>query len=198
MTHQTRHRVALFGGSFDPPHLCHVLAAAYTLWRADVDEVWVVPVYRHAFGKTLSPFEIRCAMLEAALAHLGPRIRVHRIEEQLGRQSTEPTYTIDTVEALLAEHPELELTFVCGTDLFLHRHRWRRWEDLKDRLRFFVLGRDGNPDPDGVTVHTHLPALSSTQIRAHVASKQPLNHLVPPSVLALIKTHRLYLEEVRA
>ncbi len=181
-------RIALYGGSFDPPHICHVLAATWVLCREDVDELRVVPVFQHAFGKRMAPFELRCAMIEAAMAHLGPRIRVDRVEQRRGGTS----YTIDTVEALLAEHPGAELAFVGGTDLFRDRHRWKRWDDLQRLMRFIILGRDGEPDPPGATIAARLPPVSSTDIRARIASGQPVGHLVPPGALDLIEAHGLY------
>ena len=83
-------RVALYGGSFDPPHQCHVLVATWALCRGGVDEVWLVPALGHAFGKRLTPFETRCRMAAAAVAHLGPRVRVEPIEGRLPA----PSYTM--------------------------------------------------------------------------------------------------------
>ena len=114
--------VALYGGSFDPPHLCHVLTASWVVCLPGVDEVRVVPVFRHAFGKEMAPFDTRCEMLEAALGHLGPRVVVDRIEARLVRGGG-TNYTIDTVRAVLAEEPGTRLRFVGGTDLFESRTR---------------------------------------------------------------------------
>ena len=71
-------RVALFGGSFNPPHVAHQLAALYVLETAPVDELWFVPAFEHAFGKPLAPFDDRLAMCELAAAALGPRVARQR------------------------------------------------------------------------------------------------------------------------
>ena len=78
-------RIALFGGSFNPPHLAHSLVALYVLETAPVDELWITPTFRHAFGKDLASYDDRIAMCELAAAALGPRVRVSRAEEDAAR-----------------------------------------------------------------------------------------------------------------
>lgn len=189
--HPPARRVALYGGSFDPPHIGHVLAATWVVTREPVDELRVIPVYRHAFGKHSTPFAVRCEMAQAAFAHLAPRVTVSRIEERLGGTS----YTIDTVRALLAEAPPgaLSLSFVCGTDVYAERERWKEWDTLRSLLRFLVLGRDGAPDPPPeVEIRAWLPDVSSTDIRRRVRDGAPWGHLVPEPVRALIQREGLY------
>ena len=78
-------RTAFFGGSFNPPHVGHFLAAAWVLCSGEVDEVWMVPCYKHAFGKALLPYEHRLAMCRLGAGLLNPeRIRLSNIEEELG------------------------------------------------------------------------------------------------------------------
>jgi nicotinic acid mononucleotide adenylyltransferase len=76
-------RVALFGGSFNPPHAAHQLVALYVLETQPVDELWFVPTYAHPFGKQLATYEHRIAMCELAAAALGPRARVSQVEAEL-------------------------------------------------------------------------------------------------------------------
>ena len=85
----TRTRVALFGGSFNPPHMGHVLAVAYVLGVGLVDRVLVVPVFEHALGKQLVPFQHRLEMARRAFGWL-PRVEVSTIEEQLGAKAQYP------------------------------------------------------------------------------------------------------------
>lgn len=182
-------RVALYGGSFDPPHVCHVLIASFAICRLPIDELRVIPVYKHAFGKAMAPYAQRVAMLEAALAHLGPRVRVDRVEERL----EETSYTIDTVRALLAEEPDLKLTFLAGTDLFASRHRWKEWAALDQLIDFAVFGRDGEPDPPDAEILVRLPPISSTDVRRRIGAGEPVNHLIGPDVRSIISDHALYL-----
>lgn len=185
----TGKRVALYGGSFNPPHQCHVLVATWVLCRGGVDEVWLLPALGHPFGKALAPFETRCRMLASAMAHLGPRVRVEPIEGTLPA----PSYTIDTVKALLAREPDLELTLVMGADAFAERHAWKSWDALERLIggRVLVVGRGA----DAGTADFALPDLSSTDIRRRVAAGEPYWWLVPEGVRAIIEADGLYRAE---
>ena len=181
-------RIGLYGGSFDPPHVAHVLAATWALCRADLDELRVVPAFRHAFGKAMAPYDLRCAMAEAAFGHLAPAVVVDRIESRLDGVS----YTIHTVQALLDEHPGATIVLVVGADAWASRARWHRWGELEPLVEPCVLGREGDPPPEGVDVAVTLPEVSSTAIRAAVAAAEPYDHLVCPEARAVIEQHGLY------
>src|SRR4051812_6311472 len=100
-------RVALYGGSFNPPHLSHQLAMVCALSTAPIDELWMVPTYKHPFDKPLAPFADRVRMCELAAAPFTP-VRVCRIEEELAGES----YTLRTVKALQARHPWHQFSLV--------------------------------------------------------------------------------------
>ncbi len=164
-------RVGLLGGSFNPPHVCHLLASVYALDTARLDAVWWLPVHRHAFSKDrqLAPWEHRLALCEAATEGWA-RIAVSRIEERL----EPPSYTIQTVEALRADHPEIDFSWIIGSDLLPELPLWHRWEQLKEELEFLVIARDGSPLelPEGARVsvrHLALPNISSSTVRAELA-----------------------------
>lgn len=210
-------RVALFGGSFDPPHIGHQLACLYVLETHPVDEVWIMPVFRHAFDKRSAPFAHRVAMCQRMAAALGPRVRVSTVEEQLGG----PSYTLVTVQALQKQHPEHAFALVIGSDLVRERERWFNFPELAQRVPFIVLGRSGGvgtrPSPHDAAVAgtdsvstaavvptdlrhaepVELPAVSSTEVRARLAAASHTGQLptgwVPRSVLAYIQEQRLYL-----
>src|SRR5678816_1236754 len=93
-------RVAIFGGSFNPPHVAHMLAVVYALSTQQIERVLVVPVFQHPFAKELAPFEDRLAMARLALGWL-PRTEVSTIERELGGESR----TLRTIEALADRHP---------------------------------------------------------------------------------------------
>src|SRR5882762_10166540 len=96
-------RVAVFGGSFNPPHAAHQLVALYVLETQPVDELWFVPTYAHPFGKPLAAYDHRLAMCELAAAPLGPRVRVSRAEAELAqRPDFVASRTLDLVEHLAA------------------------------------------------------------------------------------------------
>jgi len=105
--------VALYGGSFNPPHCAHQMVALYVLETAPVDELWLVPAGLHAHGKPLAPFADRLAMCTRAAAPLGPRVKVSDIEQTLGGESR----TLRTVRRLQQLFPEHVFSLVIGADL---------------------------------------------------------------------------------
>src|SRR5262245_13785522 len=133
-------QIALFGGSFNPPHVAHQLACAYVLASARVDELWMVPTFKHPFDKQLAPFADRVAMCERAAAIFGGKVKVSRIEGELGGDS----YTLRTVKALAAQHPGDRFFLVIGSDLVAEREKWHGWPELKALVEFIVVGRGEN------------------------------------------------------
>src|SRR3954471_13720179 len=175
-------RVALFGGSFNPPHVAHQLAALYVLETAPVDELWFVPAFEHAFGKPLVPFEDRLAMCELAAAALGPRVRVSDVERTLGGRSL----TLRTVRRLTELHPEHSFSLVIGSDLLGDVATWYGGDELARTIPFIVVGRSGRGLPPGSTPAVAMPVVSSTAVRAALAAGEPVEALVPRAVLDYI------------
>lgn len=182
--------IALYGGSFNPPHISHVLAVTYVLATQPIDEVWVVPCFQHPFAKELVPFEHRFAMSELAMGWL-PRTSISRVEEELGGESR----TLRTVEHLYEAHPEHQFRLVVGADALIDRDRWLGFERLAELAPFIVLGRagvsvEGAPPP-------MLPEISSTFVRESLREGQieALENLVPRAVLSYIEAHALYRDE---
>src|SRR5258708_6526963 len=137
--------IALFGGSFDPPHVAHQMACLYALSTQGVDEVWMVPCYQHPFDKRSAPFGHRAAMCRLAAALLAPRVRVSTIEEERGG----PSYTLLTVQELRRRHPEHRFSVMIGADLLRERERWYGWPELRRLADFLVIGRAGVAPPPG-------------------------------------------------
>ena len=186
--------VALFGGSFNPPHAAHQLVALYVLETCDVDELWFVPTFAHPFGKPLASYEHRVAMCELAAAPLGPRARVSRAEEQLAqRPGFVASRTLDLVE-LLAEQPGRSFRLVVGADILGETDQWYRWADVVERAPPIVVGRSGYAVPPGAAdTGVAMPEISATRIRELVAAGDPrAASLVPGSVLRYIAGHGLY------
>jgi nicotinate-nucleotide adenylyltransferase len=189
-------RVALFGGSFNPPHVAHQLVALYLLETQPIDEVWFVPVYAHAFGKQLASYEHRVAMCELAIVALGPRVKVSRAEEELAkRPGFVANRTIDLIDHLAAQGHELRLAV--GTDILSETHKWYRWDDVVARAPLIVIGRAGHAVPAGSTVTgVTMPEVSSTRIRELLgrpgSSDDELRNLLPRDILVYIARHDLY------
>ena len=185
-------QVAVYGGSFDPPHVGHVLAAEYVLRAGGFDRVVVVPVFAHAFGKTLAPFEHRVAMTRLAMPHL-ERVEVSTIEEELGA----PSLTLRTLAALISRHPDWACRLVVGADVLAEKHRWHAWDEVVRLAPLFLLGRAGVEDAE--SPEAVLPEVSSTEVRAALSHRTgsarddaTLAHLVPRAVLEYIDAKGLY------
>jgi nicotinate-nucleotide adenylyltransferase len=182
-------RVALFGGSFNPPHVGHQLAALYVLETSPVDELWMIPCFRHPFDKHLEPFEDRLEMCQRAAAALGPRARVSDIERQLGDESR----TLRTVRALEARHPGHRFSLVIGGDLVGETAGWYGADELRRALPFIVVGRAGSSgQEDSARPEVEMPAVSSTEIRRALREGRPVTGLVSRSVLDYIYARGLF------
>ncbi len=187
MAAEEKRRVAFFGGSFNPPHVGHVLAVAYALSTAPVDEVLVVPVHRHPFSKELIPFADRLAMCRLAFGWL-PGAVISTVEEELGGESL----TLRTLEHLTAQHPDWSLRLLVGADVLGDLHKWHRWDRVSALAPPLVLGRAGIERSDAP--EPMLPRVSSTEIRTALGKGDldALRALVPSRVLDHIAAAGLY------
>jgi nicotinate-nucleotide adenylyltransferase len=183
-------RLGVYGGSFNPPHVAHVLLAAYALATGRFDRVLVVPVFAHAFDKGLASFEHRVRMCELAFAPLSGT-EISRIESELPT----PSRTLFTLQALTERYPRAELRLLVGADVLPEAHKWYAFDAVVRLAPLFVVGREGlaAPGPSGFA----LPPVSSTRIRELLAAAGPsveaeLGELVPATVLDYVREHELY------
>jgi nicotinate-nucleotide adenylyltransferase len=180
--------VAVFGGSFNPPHIGHVLAVAYVLACTDVDRALVVPCFRHPFAKSLAPFEDRLEMCRLAYADLA-RVEISAIEAELGGDSL----TVRTLERLAHRHPEWSMRLVVGTDVVAEMDRWTAPDRVRALAPPLVLARAGVPVPEGVDAAPGvLPEVSSTIVRQALSRGEPLEPWVPRRVLDYAHARGLY------
>lgn len=177
-------RVALYGGSFNPPHLAHQLAGLYVLETQEIDELWLVPCFKHPFEKSLAPFEDRLEMCRRAAAALGPRAKVSDCEGRLGGESR----TLLTVTALRAENAGTEFSWIVGADLVRELPSWYRADELQRLVRLIVVGRAGFDSGDLPA----MPAVSSSEVRRRLAAGESVDALVSRSVLDYVRQRKLY------
>jgi nicotinate-nucleotide adenylyltransferase len=179
--------VFIFGGSFNPPHIAHVLAVSYVLATEDADQVAVVPCYLHPFAKELAPFADRFAMCERAMGWL-PRTTVLRVEEELGGESR----TLRTVEHLAKVHPDWRMRLVLGADVLLEGPRWQGFDRVTELAPPVILGRAGVVTPQAP--RALLPEVSSSAIREAIGNGRmdEVAALLPRDVLTYIEANRLY------
>jgi nicotinate-nucleotide adenylyltransferase len=182
-------RVAVYGGSFDPPHVGHVLAVSYVLSVGLVERVVVVPVFQHAFEKALTSYDDRLALCRAAFRAI-PEASVSEIERGL------PSYTLRTVSALKEERPQDDLFLLLGADTFAETPKWHRFEELAALAPPIVLGRVGSAEvgaPPPV-----LPGISSTEVRDWLSRSgesgmaELISMAVPAAVQEEIEARQLY------
>ena len=182
-------RIGVFGGSFDPVHHGHLIAAQSLAESLALDEVRLVvarsqPLKRDGHGAAA---EHRAAM--TALAVRGDaRLIADRTE--LGREG--PSFTVDTLRAFRAAAPQAELVLLLGTDAAREFPRWREADAIRSMARVEVFARAGDPG-EGRTVPR--VEISSTAIRERVRRGEPIRYLVPDAVAEYIAAHRLYGEE---
>jgi nicotinate-nucleotide adenylyltransferase len=178
--------IALLGGSFNPPHVAHVMAAYWVLETQDVSEAWLLPSFRHPFGKALAPFEDRVRMCELA-ARAVRGLHVCTAEAEL---ADDPLVgkTARTLEHLAAKHPTYRFALVVGTDVLADAPKWYRWDRVQQLARIVVVGRQGWAGE----ATPALPAISSTEVRARIARGEDVSALLPRRVLEYVRERGLY------
>jgi nicotinate-nucleotide adenylyltransferase len=187
-------RLGLFGGSFDPVHHGHLLAARALGESLGLAEVRLVPAGTQPFkqGRHWAAARDRAAMVALAVGG-EPGLAVERLEVE----RTGPSYTVDTVRALLAASPGVELTVFVGSDAAAELAQWKEADQLRRLARVVVFRRAGAPVPGVGLEEAEVPAfeVSSTEIRARVQAGRSIRYLVPDVVAEYIASHRLYRQE---
>jgi nicotinate-nucleotide adenylyltransferase len=179
--------VALLGGSFNPPHVAHLMAAYWALATQDVSEVWLLPTFRHPFGKALAPFEDRVRMCELAARHVRG-VAVCGAEGEL-RDDPLVGKTARTLEHLAQKHPGHRFALLVGADILPDTDKWYRWDLVQALARIVVVGREGYPPVPG---SPSLPRISSTEVRERIARGEDVSGLVPRKVREYLDARGLY------
>ncbi len=159
-------RVAVFGGSFDPPHMGHVLVPPWVFARGYADRVLVVPTFRHPFGKTSAPFLRRLALSRLAFRGQAPRVQVSDLESRLAGDGDGLVYTVHLLEAVARRNPGARVRLVVGSDILAsgQHERWHSWPDITARFDPVVVPRAGHA-PSEVCM---LPEVSSREVRGRI------------------------------
>lgn len=193
-------RTGVFGGAFDPPHQAHRALLESAIAELALDCVHVVPTGQawHK-ARVLTPAVHRLAMAERAFGHL----RGVQVDAQETRRCG-PSYTIDTLRSMLAAKPGAELFLIVGADQAAALTQWRAWQEIVQTAIICVADREDSSmasalfDAEklfpGRFYHLKMPALtiSATQIRATIATRQPVETLVSDAVARYIADHHLY------
>jgi nicotinate-nucleotide adenylyltransferase len=187
-------RIGVMGGTFDPIHHGHLVAASEVAQSFDLDEVIFVPTGQPWQKDDVSLSEHRYLMTVIATAS-NPRFTVSRVDiDRAG-----PTYTIDTLRELKKQRPAAELFFITGADAIAQILSWRDHDELWDLAHFVAVSRPGHvlstaglPTDDVSQLEIPALAISSTDCRDRVEHGNPVWYLVPDGVVQYIAKHHLY------
>lgn len=194
----TSQRIGVFGGTFDPVHVGHLVAAVNARHTLQLDRVVLMVAnvpWQKAGMRQVTPADDRYAMVAAAVSGV-PGLEASRLEIDRGG----PSYTADTVAALRLAHPGAELFVIVGWDVSSELASWERFEEVRDLATLVVVNRPGAPAPVGLVqegwrlVEVAVPNLeiSSTDLRARAATGRPLDYLVPEAAVRVIRQRGLY------
>ncbi|MBN2204327.1 MAG: nicotinate (nicotinamide) nucleotide adenylyltransferase [Thermoleophilia bacterium] len=195
-----RRRVGVLGGSFNPPHLGHLVIASEAFYQLGLERVVFVPAADppHKTVADATPAAVRVEMTRLAIAG-DERFCVSTIELDRGLK-----YTVDTLRALAGEYPGAELVFIMGSDSLLQFEAWHEPQAILELCRLAVAVRAGDDERrlDAVAaglgrrralvLRTPLIAVSSTDLRSRVRMDMPLTYLVPRAVEEYVRRHDLY------
>ncbi|QDB79754.1 nicotinate-nucleotide adenylyltransferase [Georgenia sp. 311] len=197
MTERQAHRIGVMGGTFDPIHHGHLVAASEVADVFSLDQVLFVPTGEPVFkqDREVTAAEHRYLMTVIATAS-NPRFNVSRVD--IDRPGL--TYTIDTLRELRSTYPDAELFFITGADVLPEILRWKDADELWSLAHFVGVNRPGHHLDDtglpssGVSLmEVPAMAISSTDCRDRVRAGMPVWYLVPDGVVQYIHKHGLYL-----
>lgn len=165
-------KIALFGGSFNPPHNSHVRAIKKLAALKEFGEVWVLPSAQHPFNKELAPFKARVQMLRLCLRNIR-KVKIVRIENELPK----PNKTIDTIYALKKEFPTYEFSLIIGSDLLEEIRSWKDYKKIESEVEIIVIPRKGikHKECPYRLLNFDLPEISSSDIRK--ATRKNTHHI---------------------
>ena len=198
-------RIGIFGGTFDPPHLGHLILAERCREAASLDEVWFLPSFQppHKLERMLTRFDTRCELVSLAIVGQ-PSFKVSRFESEI----PPPSFTTETLRHLHERHPQDEFHLIIGSDSLADFPAWYHPERIVTQAHLIVVARPGTElistnqlaEKIGVAasaihiqlVESPLIAISSTEIRERVLAGKTIRYLVPRAVEEFIRERRLY------
>lgn len=191
---RARPRVGVMGGTFDPIHHGHLVAASEVAQHFDLDEVVFVPTGEPYQKRGVTPGEHRYLMTVIATAS-NPNFTVSRVD--IDRDG--PTFTIDTLRDLHEQRPDVDLIFISGADAVAQIVDWKDSRELFSLAHFVAVSRPGHrlsvsglPEHDVSLLEVPALAISSTDCRSRVSRGFPVWYLVPDGVVQYISKHDLY------
>lgn len=183
-------RIGLLGGTFDPPHIGHLLLAEEVRTELDLNEIWFIPTHVTPHKSVGTTAEHRTNMVELAVCN-HPYLKTSLIEMERSGKS----YTYDTIQLLKKQNPDAVFYFIIGGDMIQTLDSWYRIDELRKLVKFIGVSRSAYPKMTDTMVQVlEIPLfdLSSTEIRSRVKRLLPIQYYVTDEVAAYIKEHKLY------
>ncbi|NMB84356.1 nicotinate (nicotinamide) nucleotide adenylyltransferase [Candidatus Roizmanbacteria bacterium] len=199
-------KIAILGGSFDPPHLGHWSVALQVKEMLKMDEVWLMPCASHPFNKKMSPANDRLAMTGFLVdEELGIKVSDFEIKKD------KISYTVDTLDKLTRLFPDYQINWVIGSDQIKEFARWYHWQDIIERYPLIVFPRERNHLNLGESFKKYtglkkippsvifldqpeviISTISSTAIKKRLVNNQSIRFFVPEKVEKYIREKKLY------
>jgi len=189
-------KLGIFGGTFDPPHIGHLIVADDVMSALELDRIVFVPTGTHPLkgDKVDTPSHLRLKMIQAATADAQRFVVDDRELRRIG-----PSYTVDTITEYSEEFPNAELYLLVGSDILNEFHRWHNVISISERAHIVVMSRPDAPgtfdpttDLDAMRVDVTHVDISSSDIRERARSGRPFRYLVPERVYEIIAEYSLY------
>jgi len=184
--------VAIYGGSFNPPHAGHQIACMWLIEALNVYKIVVAPTYQHYFGKELIDFNHRVTMCELMVKRFGNRAFAVPVERSLPKPNT----TLELVKIIQQYYPNNPIAVVIGTDLIPSLHKWHSWDEVVRLAKIVAVGRTGfNKVYSPYDIYQYpieLSAVSSTAIRNRIEEGEDITGMLPSSIKEYIERHNLY------
>lgn len=184
-------RIGLFGGTFDPPHYGHLIAAQDACEALALDRILFIPAGSppHKQERRLTPAAVRVEMVRQAIAGDARFVLDDRETRRRG-----PSYTVDTLRDLRRESPDAEFHLLIGSDQYAELDTWRGVPEIRRLSRIAVLDREGAGAVGGEDQRVRVTRvdISASDLRRRAAAGRSLRYLVPPAVLAIIEAAGLY------
>jgi nicotinate-nucleotide adenylyltransferase len=198
-------RIAILGGSFDPPHLGHLLIARQVQEFLTMDQVWLMPAFHHPFNRNLSDVQTRLTLTKLLETET---IKVSDFEIKYNHTS----YTIDTLNKLKEHYPKDTFYWITGSDQLEHFQKYKDWQDIVSKHNLIIFPREWmlshledivreklmlKTIPENVIVLQNKDLIttniSSTKIRDRLKEGLPIHYLVPDGVEEFIREKNLYI-----
>ncbi len=198
-----REQIGIFGGTFDPPHLGHLILASEAYSQLGLDRLlWVLtPDPPHKQDQVITPIEHRLAMVNLAIQD-NPKFELSRVE--LDRPG--PHYTLDTVETIADQYPDADINPIIGEDSLRDLPTWHKPKELLYACHWVGVMRRPGEEPNLDALERELPGIrskvhyvdaplleiASRELRSRVAEGRPYRYYLPPHVYEYINEHHLY------